>query len=166
MFATTDLATAYRLLIADVYELAGVSRETSEAIAARFGLTAARWHVLSVVWDTPAPVPAIARRLGLARQSVQRVVDDLERQGHVELRPNPAHRRSPLVALTEAGRAALDAVTEASSAERGALVARAGLSADDLLAARTTLRALLAAYPRDGERGEVDDDRSVPRRPV
>ena len=29
------------------------------------------------------------------------MVDDLERQGHVELRPNPAHRRSPLVALTD-----------------------------------------------------------------
>lgn len=144
-----ELAAAYRLLIADVYELAGASRDSSDALAARAGLTTARWHVLSVVSDSAATVPAIARRLGLARQSVQRVVDDLVRDGQARLRPNPAHRRSPLVEPSEAGRAALAAVIAASAQDRAALVARAGLSAADLLAARATLRALLAAFPRD-----------------
>src|SRR3712207_3495790 len=72
---------AYRLLIADVYELAGESRRTSEALAREVGQSAARWHVLSVVSDGPRTVGSASRRLGLARQSVQRVVDDLVAAG-------------------------------------------------------------------------------------
>lgn len=34
-----DLATAYRLLVADVYEVAGRSRQTSEALARSVGQT-------------------------------------------------------------------------------------------------------------------------------
>src|ERR1700755_3083959 len=51
----------YRLLMADVYELAGLSRRTSEAIARDLGQTAARWHVLSVLSAGPCTVPAAAR---------------------------------------------------------------------------------------------------------
>lgn len=139
---------AYRLLIADVYELAGISRSTSEVIARRHKLTAARWHILSVVSEQAVTVPAIARRLGLARQSVQRVVDDLVEGGLVLLRPNPAHQRSPLVMLTDTGRQAVAEVFADSTADREALLAAAAVSADDLLAARETLRALLGAFHR------------------
>src|SRR5215211_4299690 len=62
-----DSVEAYRLLIADVYELAGTSRRTSDRMAAEHGQTAARWHVLSVIADEPHGVPAIAHRLGHAR---------------------------------------------------------------------------------------------------
>ena len=72
---------AYRLLIADVYELEGTSRRTSESIAAMAGQTTARWHVLSVLSTAPATVATVARRLGLARQSVQRVADGLLADG-------------------------------------------------------------------------------------
>ncbi len=54
----------YRLLIADVYELAGQSRRTSESLARGLGQTAARWHVLSVLSDEPRSVATAARRLG------------------------------------------------------------------------------------------------------
>ena len=66
-----ETARAYRLLIAEVYEMAGRSRGTSEAIARRHGQTTARWHVLSVLEESDVTVPGIARRLGQARQSVQ-----------------------------------------------------------------------------------------------
>jgi DNA-binding MarR family transcriptional regulator len=144
--ARMDPVAAYRLLIADVYELAGTSRRTSDRMAAEHGQTAARWHVLSVLADGPHGVPAIAHRLGHARPSVQRIVHDLEAAGLVEPRPNPLHARSPLVALTPAGKETLDRLFAGSDADRTALLARAGVSADDLLAARATLRRVLDAF--------------------
>src|ERR1700757_2310208 len=57
-----EASEQYRLLMADVYELAGLSRRTSEAIARELGQTVARWHVLSVLSAGPCTVPAAARR--------------------------------------------------------------------------------------------------------
>ncbi|WP_199522058.1 MarR family winged helix-turn-helix transcriptional regulator [Geodermatophilus marinus] len=98
-----DVLTAYRLLVADVYELAGTSRRTSEAIAAGAGQTAARWHVLSVLSDAPRTAAGTARRLGLARQSVQRVADDLVAAGLLARAANPDHRPAPLLSVTDEG---------------------------------------------------------------
>ena len=144
IMGAADLA-AYRLLIADVYELAGESRRTSEVLAREAELSAARWHVLSVVSDGPRTVASAARRLGLARQSVQRVVDDLVAAGQVELRANPDHVRAPLVALTAAGASTLDQLVRRSDADRAALLRRAGVSPADLDQARGVLRRLLGA---------------------
>jgi len=146
MVVAVDAVAAYRLLIADVYELAGTSRRTSERMAADLGQTAARWHVMSVVSDGARTVPAIAHRLGHARPSVQRIVHDLEAVGLVELRPNPLHARSPLVALTEPGAKTLERLFDDSARSRTELLARAGVSAGRLLEARETLRALLDAF--------------------
>jgi DNA-binding MarR family transcriptional regulator len=51
----------------------------------------------------PAPVPGIARSRGVSRQHIQAIVNELLDEGLVELRDNPAHRRSCLVTLTAAG---------------------------------------------------------------
>ncbi|MCG5439588.1 MarR family winged helix-turn-helix transcriptional regulator [Micromonospora foliorum] len=142
---TQDRVDAYRLLMADVYELAGESRRSSEQLAQEEGQTAARWHVLSVLSDGSRTVASAARRLGLARQSVQRVVDDLARAGMVELHDNPDHRRAPLVRLTEAGLVTLTALLERSDVDRRDAVDRAGLSLSDLENARATLRRLVDA---------------------
>ncbi|NYH41708.1 DNA-binding MarR family transcriptional regulator [Micromonospora jinlongensis] len=143
-----DRVDAYRLLMADVYELAGESRRSSEELAREEGQTAARWHVMSVLTDGSRTVASAARRLGLARQSVQRVVDDLARAAMVELHDNPDHRRAPLVALTEAGRNTLTGLLERSDADRREAVDRAGLSLSDLEDARETLRRLVDALQR------------------
>ncbi|MGK5742714.1 MarR family winged helix-turn-helix transcriptional regulator [Micromonospora sp. URMC 103] len=135
----------YRLLIADVYELAGESRRSSEELAGEQGQTAARWHVLSVLSDGARTVASAARRLGLARQSVQRVVDNLVTAGLVTLHDNPDHVRAPLVALTEEGRTTLAALLERSDADRRDVVARAGLSLRDLEDARAVVRRLVNA---------------------
>jgi DNA-binding MarR family transcriptional regulator len=140
-----DALTAYRLLIADVYELAGASRRTSEGMAREAGQSAARWHVLSVVSDGPRTVASAARRLGLTRQSVQRVVDDLVAGGQLRLRPNPDHARATLVGLTGEGAATLDRLVHRSDAERGELLRRAGVGGAELDQARGVLRRLLAA---------------------
>jgi DNA-binding MarR family transcriptional regulator len=135
----------YRLLIADVYELAGVSRRTSEDLARSVGQTAARWHVLSVLSDGPRTVPSAARRLGLAPQSVQRVVADLVASGHLEAMDNPDHVRSPLMRLTELGRSVVDELFARSADNRADVLARAGVTADELAVARGVLRKLVGA---------------------
>lgn len=136
---------AYRLLIADVFELAGAARAASEQLAAQVGQTAARWHVMSVVSDGGLTMPAIARRLGVTRQSVRRVVNDLADGRRVVLEPNPDHARSPLVVLTDAGRRDLDALFTASQAARLALLDRAGISENELAHARRVVGAIAAA---------------------
>ncbi|PVY29310.1 MarR family winged helix-turn-helix transcriptional regulator [Williamsia muralis] len=137
-------AEAYRLLIADVYELAGASRRTSEDVARRAGQTVARWHVLSVLSE-PATVAGAARRLGLSRQSVHRVCGDLLREGLLESQDNPDHQTSPLLRLTSAGGAILAELVRESDVERSQLLARVGISANDLESTRTTVRALIIA---------------------
>lgn len=140
-----EVVEMYRLLIADVYELADVSRRTSEDLARSVGQTAARWHVLSVVSDGPRTVPSAARRLGLAPQSVQRVVGDLLASGHLEALDNPDHARSPLMRLTDLGRATVDELFARSRDDRADVLTRAGVTADELAAARGVLRKLVGA---------------------
>ena len=137
-----DLAAAYRLLIADVYELAGASRRTSETLAASFGQTVARWHLLSVISDGPRSVASTARRLGLARQSVQRVADRLVGEGLAVTEADPADARAPRLALTGAGRRVLDGLVGRSDAARSVQLAGADVTVADLRAARRVVREL------------------------
>jgi DNA-binding MarR family transcriptional regulator len=60
----------------------------------------------------PTPVPHIARSRGVSRQHIQTIVNELLDEGLVELRDNPAHRRSCLVALTAAGRATIAGIRD------------------------------------------------------
>src|SRR5262245_42981410 len=129
--------------MADLYELAGRARRTSEAIAKELGQTVARWHVLSVASAGPCTVPAIARRLGLTRQGVQRVADDLLAARLLKAAPNPDHVRSPHLILTNRGQLVLEQLTQRADAARGRLLQQAHIAAEDLAAARTTLQALL-----------------------
>lgn len=140
-----ELAAAYRLLVADVYELAGRSRRTSDALARSLGQTTARWHLMSVISDGPRSVSSAARRLGLTRQSVQRVADQLVADGLARTRPDPADARALLLALTPAGRRALDELVARSDAVRATQLATTGLTVDDLTAARRVVRRLVAA---------------------
>jgi len=72
------------------------------------GLTGARMRVAAVLAPPGAArtVPQAARSLGLTRQAVQRLADDLAERGLAEWRDNPEHRRARLLQLTPAGRAA------------------------------------------------------------
>lgn len=51
----------------------------------------------------PHTVPQMARARGVSRQHIQRIVDELRRDGLVDRAPNPAHRRSLLIELTAEG---------------------------------------------------------------
>ena len=100
----------FPLLVADVFELAGALRRAGDRLAGEAGQTQARWQLLSVLSDGEWTVPRVADRLGLSRQAVQRVADDLVAEGLVRYDDNPSHRRSRLVSITPAGRTSLAAI--------------------------------------------------------
>jgi DNA-binding MarR family transcriptional regulator len=106
------LAREAALLIADVYEVAGRLRRSGDAVARPEGQSQARWQILSVISDGSWTVPRVAERLGVTRQNVQRLTDDLCADGLAKLVVNERHARSPLVHLTAAGRNVLGALTK------------------------------------------------------
>jgi DNA-binding MarR family transcriptional regulator len=90
----------------------GLLLAAGDGLAADEGLTSARWQVLGAIAlaGRPLTVPAIARRMGLTRQSVQASVNRLRDEGLVEREENPGHRRSSLIRLTDLGTAKYEAV--------------------------------------------------------
>jgi DNA-binding MarR family transcriptional regulator len=59
-------------------------------------------------------VAMIARRIGLTRQSVQRVADEIVAEELASFEPNPDHQRSPLLILTSDGQKVLDTINQTS----------------------------------------------------
>ncbi|MGW7488287.1 MarR family transcriptional regulator [Streptomyces sp. NPDC054786] len=99
-------------------------------------------------------VPQAARRLGIARQGVQRVANDLTGARLAEFLPNPDHRTSPLLTLTPEGRTTLRKITARAEAAHKALAAH--LPEHDLAAARAVLQRL-TEDARNQEAGQVRD---------
>ncbi|MFB7053559.1 MarR family winged helix-turn-helix transcriptional regulator [Streptomyces vinaceus] len=128
------------LLIADVYEAAGALRRSGEATAAAEGQTQARWQVLSIFSGQPTSVLSAARRLGVARQNVQRIANDLTEDGPGRLHTHPDHRTSPLLPLTLDGQQVLQAITARAHASHRRITAR--IPEADVAAARTLLHNL------------------------
>jgi DNA-binding MarR family transcriptional regulator len=89
----------------------------------------------------PMTVPQMGRAQALSRQFVQRMVNEAAAQHLVETAPNPAHKRSPLIRLTDEGAAAITAVI----ARERALLSQAGrgLADADITACLRVLRRLL-----------------------
>ncbi|WP_332758484.1 MarR family winged helix-turn-helix transcriptional regulator [Streptomyces sp. MT206] len=134
------MAEELALLVADVFEAAGALRRAGEALAGAEGQTQARWQLMSVVSEESLPVARAARRLGVARQGVQRIANELVRDGLAEFRDNPDHRTSSLLALTPSGRRALEAIT--ARAEAAHRVMGEGIAQADLATLRALLRRL------------------------
>jgi DNA-binding MarR family transcriptional regulator len=99
----TPAGDALTDLIVPAIRLRALFTNAGEAIAKPAGQSLARWLVLDVVADAPATVAQIARTMGLARQSVQRVADLLEQDGLTAYQTNPGHRRAQIVGVTARG---------------------------------------------------------------
>jgi DNA-binding MarR family transcriptional regulator len=111
----TKAGSALTELILQSFRLHGSLMDSGERLVRPLGLTAARWQVISSIARAPqtGPVSHIARDMGLARQSVQRLAGALAADGFLEYRDNPNHKRAPLVVLTSRGREAFEAATQA-----------------------------------------------------
>ena len=92
-------------LTAEVRHLFQVLKTLADAVHRDAGLNASTRAVVEALANGPRTVPEIARSKSVTRQHIQSLVDELAKAELVELRPNPAHLRSPLVALTRRGEA-------------------------------------------------------------
>lgn len=88
----------------------------------------------------PLHLSEIARLRGVSRQGVQRLAEQLEREGLVAGREHPRTPRAKLVALTEAGARAYRELARREARELNALAA--GLAPGELRAATKVLRQL------------------------
>jgi DNA-binding MarR family transcriptional regulator len=110
----TPAGEALTNVMLDLFRISSLLLTAGDRLVARFGLTSARWQILGAVAhaERPQPVAWLARDLGGNRQNVQRIVNDLHKEGLVAFEVNPHHRRAQLVTLTEKGRRTFDAAME------------------------------------------------------
>ncbi|MFG1947784.1 MarR family winged helix-turn-helix transcriptional regulator [Nonomuraea sp. NPDC048826] len=87
------------------------------AHAVQDGPQSREFVVLDILADEDAPSQQdLAHRLGINRTIMARLLDRLQEAGHVVRTRNPANRRTHVLSLTEAGRAALDGMRHAVAA--------------------------------------------------
>ena len=115
--------------------------------------------MLAAVEDEPRSVAEIARAWSLARQSVQRVADVLERDGLVLYEDNPRHRRAKLVRLTPVRGATLAQIQEAQRSWANALGER--LVERDLQAANRILSDVLDTLAEEPGRRQERPNRGL-----
>jgi len=110
----TPAGDALTGLMLDLFRLNSLLLTSGDRLVARLGLTSARWQILGAIVgaERPQPVAWLARDLGANRQNVQRIINDLEKEGLVIFETNPHHRRAQLVVLTERGKRAFDEAME------------------------------------------------------
>ncbi len=104
-------------LVLEIFRLNGELLDAGNRITKPFGLTSARWQVLGAIDEErqPLTVSQIARRMGLARQGVQRIINDLSKQGLVSSSPNIDHKRAPLFSLSDKGEQVMDKINAAQA---------------------------------------------------
>ncbi len=86
----------------------------------------------------PQTVPEMARARPVARQYMQRIVNELADEGLVESVENPAHKRSSLIQLTAKGKRQLDEMTGREQELLSGLQVNA--TEEELMQAAATLR--------------------------
>ncbi len=105
-------AELLRQFILDMLQLDGALRSHAEGMTAMHGQTPARWKVLTAAGCDVRTVPQIARRMGLTRQAVQRIANQLVEEGLARFAENPDHRGRPILRLTDEGTAIDDGISD------------------------------------------------------
>lgn len=102
------ISEAITELVLEIFRMNGELIAMGDALVGDLGLTSARWQVMGAIAlaNTPLPIAQIARNMGLTRQAVQRVANELEGEGFIRFAPNPDHQRAKLVLLTRKGETA------------------------------------------------------------
>ena len=148
-------AAAVTALILETFRLNGRLLSAGDALVRNLELTSARWQVLGAVAAAPLPlsVAQIARSMGLTRQAVQRLANDMESDGLLRFASNPNHQRAKLVVMTARGEAAYGAAMKRQAPWAQALAQ--SLSAQQIAGATVILKQLRQKLERDeAEQGD------------
>lgn len=120
----------------------------AERVRAEAGVGAGHFELLRYVRDHPdARVADLASAFAIGVGTTSKIVDRLEKEGWMERRPNPANRRSSLLALTPAGEAVVSRAEPAWQAAIQELLGGA-IASDELAALSLTLGALRSDLER------------------
>ena len=92
-------------IILDTFKLNGLLVVEGDLLISDLGLTSARWKVLGALSNglEAMTVSDIARMMGQSRQAVQRLSNEMLKDGLLEAQINPKHQRAKLMKLTEKG---------------------------------------------------------------
>lgn len=143
-------------LILTLFRVNNLTLTWGDRLVAPFGLTSARWQILGAIVfaERPQPVAWLARDLGANRQNVQRIVNDLHKEGLIVFEPNPHHRRAQLVVLTAKGQQIYDAAVGIYYPEADALAE--GLSESDIKTAHRVMMALRKKLEEENDAEKQD----------
>ena len=120
----------------------------AERVKAAAGVGAGHFELLRYVRDHPdARVADLASAFAIGVGTTSKIVDRVEKEGWVERRPNPANRRSSLLALTPAGEST---VSRAEPAWQAAIqeILGAAVPSDELTALAQALGGLRSDLER------------------
>jgi MarR family transcriptional regulator, multiple antibiotic resistance protein MarR len=119
-----------------------------ERMKAAAGVGAGHFELLRYVRDHPdARVADLASAFAIGVGTTSKIVDRLEKQGWMERRPNPANRRSSLLALTPAGESVVSRAEPAWQAAIREILGEA-ITPEELTALSLTLGALRSDLER------------------
>ncbi len=123
MTKRTNEGTALTDIVLETFRLNGELLEAGNRITHPHGLTSARWQVMGAIdiAGQPLTVSQIARRMGLSRQGVQRIINDLVKLGMVCPKDNVDHVRAPLFSISKAGAEAMEKIDLAQAEWANAL---------------------------------------------
>lgn len=160
----TPAGDALTALVLDLFRLDSMLLTAGDRLVAGLGLTSARWQVLGaiVAAGRPQPVAWLARDLGGNRQNVQRIINDLQKEGLVSFEVNPHHRRAQLVVLTEKGRRTFEAAMELQAPWVNELAD--GLSVKNLQTVHRVVAALRSRLEGNNKADEGNQPRTSVRR--
>jgi DNA-binding MarR family transcriptional regulator len=101
----TKQGQIFTQIVLELFKLNGLLVAEGDQITKEHALSSARWKILGALALSPNPmtVPQIANKMGQTRQSVQRLVDAMQKGGFLDYQENPYHKRAKLVVISNKG---------------------------------------------------------------
>ncbi len=92
-------------IILEIFKLSGSLVAEGDLLTKDFGLNSARWKVLGALSNSANAITVanVARNMGLTRQAVQRIANEMVNDGLLCFQANPEHKRARLLVLTKTG---------------------------------------------------------------
>ncbi|NTV99152.1 MAG: MarR family transcriptional regulator, partial [Chlorobiaceae bacterium] len=111
---STEKGAVFPGIVLEVFNLRGLLAAEGDRLTKGLGLSGARRKVLGAlsIAGEPVTVAKIARTMGQTRQDVQRISDEMARDGIVEYLENPHHKRAKNMVLTPKGKEVCEQLSE------------------------------------------------------